>query len=84
MGHAPFEIRNRNKRTGLESHNALGVGERYHSYRRRIFDKVRADAPNIKKILTLFITVRICNDTAKIDVLSPTLLVFEIVSRLPI
>lgn len=33
--------------SGIESHNAIGAGERYHAPLRRIYKKIREDAPTI-------------------------------------
>lgn len=37
----------RQDESGVESHNALGVGERYHSFLRQIYRKVRAEHPTV-------------------------------------
>lgn len=70
--------------SGVESHIALGVGEIYYSYCRRIQDKFHTDAPHTEKKLALSIAEKVCSDTAEIDGFSPILLVFCIVPRLPI
>lgn len=64
--------------------NALGVGERYHSYLRRIFERIVSDALNTDPSLALSILTKVLDDTAGPFGLSPTLLVFFIVPRLPI
>jgi len=50
--------------SGVESHNSLGEGERYHAYLRHIYHKVRADFPKIGKEYALQIAVKSLNDTA--------------------
>lgn len=70
--------------SGVESHNALGVGERYHSYLRRVYNKVRADTPILSKNISLALAVQATNDTAGPTGLVPTLLVFGISPRLPV
>lgn len=61
---------------GVESRDALVVGECYFSYLRRIYGRTCTDSLHIKPELELSIVVKICNDTAGVDGLSPTLLVF--------
>lgn len=70
--------------SGVESHNALGVGERYHSFLRRIFEKVKADSSDIPDEYALALAVKAANDTAGPHGLSPTLLVFGVTPRLPL
>ena len=50
--------------SGVESHNALGVGERYHSFLRHIFRKVRAQYPMLSKVEALPLAVQAMNSTA--------------------
>lgn len=70
--------------SGVEAHNSLGLGERLHAPLRRIFFKVQADHPSLKKELLLKIAVKAMNDTIGEDGLVPSLLVFGIVPRFPI
>lgn len=70
--------------SGVEHHNALGVGERYHAYLRRVYDKVRLEDPSLDRELSLAIANKAVNDTAGPRGLVPTLLVFGISPRLPI
>lgn len=72
------------KPSGVESHNALGAGERYHSYLRRIYNKVRASIPSLSKKVSLALAVKASNDTAGPSGLVPSLLVFGVMPRLPI
>ena len=67
--------------SGVEEHNALGEGERYHSYLRQVYDKVKANFPAIEAEYALQIAVKAVNDTAGPKGLVPTLLVFGIVPR---
>lgn len=70
--------------SGVESHNALGNGERYHSFLRRLYDKVRADNVNLSEERALSLAVKACNDTAGPKGLVPTLLVFGTMPRMPL
>jgi len=66
------------KNSGIESHNSLGNGERYHNPLRRIFLKILKDHPNLDKVLALNITVKAMNDTMGPEGIVPTLLVYGI------
>lgn len=70
--------------SGIESHNALGNGERYHSYLRSVYHKVRDDATQLSKADALRLAIKAVNDTAGPAGLVPTLLVFGVMPRLPI
>ena len=50
--------------SGVEIHNALGVGERYHSFLRQIYRKVRTQFPAISKEYALPLSVKSMNETA--------------------
>ena len=39
--------------SGVESHNALGVCERYHEYLRQVYRKVRAEDRNLSQAMAL-------------------------------
>lgn len=69
--------------SGIESHNAIGVGERYHAPLRRIYNKIREDVPDIVPTLALQLTVKAMNDTTGPEGLVPSLLVFGILPRFP-
>lgn len=62
--------------SGIEHHNALGSGKRYHDPLRRIFLKIRHKSPSIKPKLELRIALKAMNDTLGPEGLVPTLLVF--------
>lgn len=68
----------------MESHNSLGVGEIYHSYLRRVYNKVRSENPTISEPHALQFAVKATNDTAGPSGLVPTLLVFGTLPRIPI
>lgn len=70
--------------SGVESHNSLGVRERYHDYLRKVYTKVRDDLPNIDLEYSLKLAVNTMNDTAEQDGLVLTLLVFGVMPRIPV
>ena len=69
--------------SGVESHNALGVGEKYHDFLRRIFRKVRSEHPSIPAEDCLSLAVSAMSNTAGPNGLVPILLVFGVVPQLP-
>lgn len=69
------------KVSGVESHNALGVGERYHAPLRRLYLKIRRDVPNMDRDLALKIANKAMNDTMGPEGLVPTLLVYGALPR---
>lgn len=71
------------KTSGIESHNALGFGERYHSYLRTIYRKVCAEHPDLNSENALSVAVHAMNNTSGPVGLAPTLLVFGIVPQMP-
>lgn len=68
--------------SGVESHNALGVGERYHSFLRTIYRKVRLAHPGVTQKVWLSMALAAMNQTAGQRGLIPTLLVFGIIPRM--
>lgn len=70
--------------SGVESHNALGVRERYHDYLRKIFNRTIDTFPNIPPSDALKLSVKAMNDTARPKGLVPTLLVFGALPKIPI
>lgn len=72
------------RESGVESHNALGAGERYHAVLRQIFRRVRGAHPGFAKEKALSLAVWAMNQTAGPSGLSPVLLVFGIHPRLPV
>lgn len=72
------------KLSGVESHNAINSGERYHSYLRSIFERVRNEHNELDNDDILSIAVKACNDTAGPNGLVPTLLVFGVMPRFPL
>lgn len=64
--------------SGVESHNAIGNGERYHSYLRHVFSKVCTDTAKIMDEHALAVTVKAVKDTSGPEVLLPAMLVFGV------
>lgn len=69
--------------SGIEHHNALGSGERYHDTLRRIFKKVKHEHPGMNREIALRIAVKAINDTMGPEGLVPSLLVFGCLPRFP-
>jgi len=70
--------------SGVESHNTLGVGERYHAMLRHIFRLIRGSHPSISDDLTLALAVWAMNQTAGPAGISPQALVLGIQPRMPV
>lgn len=62
--------------SGVESHNAIGPGERYRAPLRRIYNKILEDHPDLDPKIALQLSVKSMNDTMGPDGLVPSLLVF--------
>lgn len=62
--------------SGVELHNSLGVGERYHSTLRRVYNKVQEDHIRITEETALRMAIKVSDDTAGPTGLVPTLYVF--------
>lgn len=71
-------------KSGVESHNALGAGERYNAYLQTIYRKVRLGHPGIDQETALSTAVAAMNQTTGPRGLAPTLLVFGILPRTPV
>lgn len=69
--------------SGVESHNYLGVGERYHSTLRRVYNKIQEDHSRITEETALRMEIKGCNDTAGPNGLVSTFLVFGAMPALP-
>lgn len=72
------------KPSGVESHNAINVGERYHSFLRRIFNKIASLHYYLPPSHLLALYIRAMNDTSGRNGLVPPLLVFGVLLRIPI
>eukprot|EP00171_Calliarthron_tuberculosum_P020932 IDg20932t1 len=71
------------KLRGVESHNSLASGERYHAPLRRIYFKIKDSLPNTTPEIMLRYAVKDMNGTVRPEGLVPSLLVFGCMPRLP-
>ena len=71
------------QKSGVESHNSLGTGERYHQPLRRVFSVLRARRPNLDPEVLLRYAIKGINDTMGPEGLVPSLLVFGVVPSFP-
>ena len=71
------------KYSGVQSHNSLGVGERYRAPLRTIYEKVIKTSPSLSPTIALRTAVKSMNDTLGPEGLVPSLLVFGVLPRLP-
>lgn len=69
--------------SGVESHNSIGDGERYHDPLRRIYQKIRFSEPGLELELVMRLAVKAMNDTMNPEGLVPSLLVFGVLPRFP-
>ena len=67
--------------SGVESHNSLGVGERYHHFLRRVIRKVRSPDSDISFNDALGLAMKAMNDTAGPKGLVPSLRVIDVMPR---
>jgi hypothetical protein len=70
--------------SSIESHNSLFVVERYYGPLRRIYRKIRSEHPTIPQSLARSLSFKAVNDFTGPAGLVSSLLVFGIVSRLPL
>ena len=66
----------KHKSLGVQSQNAFGVGERYHSSLRQIYRKVHHAKPRIGPQNAFMLEIKAMNDIAGPQGLVPTLLIF--------
>lgn len=69
---------------GVEPHNTLGNGERYHTFLCKIFNKVRDNDTRTDDHHTLHLSLKAMNDFSKPPGLSRTLLVFVFLRRISV
>lgn len=69
--------------SGTESHNSLGVVERYNMPLRRVFSVIRRDNPQLHPEIALHRDLKGINDTMGPDGLVETLLVFGTFPTIP-
>lgn len=73
----------RSRMSGVKVENALGEGERYHSFSRRVYLKVKKGKPEIDDKHALEIFVIAVNDTAGSEGLVPMLFIFTLSPAYP-
>jgi len=64
------------KKSGIQSHNSLGVGERYHKPLRDTYRKLKLDHPSMQRQVLLAVAVKAMNDTLGPEGVVPSALVF--------
>jgi hypothetical protein len=69
--------------SGIESHNSIGIDERYNAPLRYICTKIRMDYPELDSNLVLRLSIKAMNDTMGPEGLVPSLLVFGVLQRVP-
>jgi len=69
--------------SGVEAHNALGSGERYHAPLRRVFNKIILESPKIDRKVALRLAVKAMNDTIGPEGRVPSYLVLGCIPRFP-
>lgn len=68
----------------IESAHFMGVGERYHGVVRRVYNRVAEAHLDLDAELFLDAAIKAINDTAGLDGLIPTLLVFGEILKVPL
>lgn len=69
--------------SGIEIHNAIAVGERYHAPLRKIFLTIRSEHTKIESDVALRLGIKALNDTMGPNGLVPSLLVFGVLPTWP-
>ena len=69
--------------SGVESHNSLGPGERYHEPLRKVFKNIMDEQPDMRNEHALRLAIKACNDTLGPEGLVPSYLVFGCIPRFP-
>jgi len=69
--------------SGIESHNAIGSGERYHMPLRRVFNVLKKEHTSLNDKNILRIALKGINDTMGPNGLVPSLLVFGVLPSFP-
>jgi hypothetical protein len=80
--HYASELGTRTKAVPVESHNSIGMVERYHGPIRRAYQIIVTELPGIDKHMALQMAFKAINDTAGPEGLVPTLLVFGAYPRM--
>lgn len=72
------------KSSGVEGINTIGTGERYQSYLRRFYKRIKAGNTVLNPDLMLQLAVKSVNYTAHPSGLIPKLLVLVVLPRIPV
>ena len=64
------------EKSGTQSHNALGIGDRYHKPLRDTYRKLKLDFPKMSRQLVLALSIKAMNDTLGPEGIVPSALVF--------
>lgn len=64
--------------SSIQSHNSIGIGERYHAPLRRIFRVIRSQYPKLDPEIAIRLAVKAANDTLGPDGRVPSRLVYGI------
>ena len=64
--------------SGVETHNLIGAGERFHRHLRRVYNCIRRAHPSVDKEHVLRLSVKAVNDTVGPNGLVPSELVFGV------
>ncbi len=64
------------EKSGIQSHNSIGIGERYHKPLRDTYRKLKCDHPSMRHQLLLALAVKAMNDTLGPEGTVPSALVF--------
>src|SRR5450432_3776685 len=70
------------KAVPVEAHNSIGMVERYHGPLQRAYQIITIELPNLDKDMALQMSFKAINDTAGLEGLVPTLLVFGAYPRM--
>lgn len=70
-------------RSGIESHNSLGLGEKMHDPLKRVYRKIKLQDSELDRVEILRLATKAVNDTVGINGLVPSYLVFGIMPRFP-
>lgn len=70
--------------SGVDSHNSIGSGESYHRQLLRVFNCVKSEYPNLERDQILRLSLKAVNDTAGINGIAPSALVFGVNPAFPV
>ena len=70
------------KEVSVEAHNSISKIERYYASLRRAYDILRSELPYLSPELCLSLAVKVINNTADLNNLISTLLIFETYLRI--